>query len=138
MPTRVIFDTNAYSHLFRGNSDCAEVLQLSSRIGIPVIVMAELLSGFERGNRYAQNVAQLEQFLALPRVELILPDQETAFAYAKANVQLEKLGQPIPTNDLWIAALTMQHNDVLLTFDAHFSRIIGLRFGVNATQLGLL
>ncbi len=50
---------------------------------------------------------------------------------------LEKLGQPIPTNDIWIAALTMQQNDVLLTFDAHFSRVNGLRFGVNAAQLGL-
>ena len=137
MPTRVIFDTNAYSHLFRGDTDCAEVLQLFSRIGIPVIVMAELLSGFERGNRYAQNVAKLEQFLTLPRVELILPDRDTAFAYSSLNTQLEKLGTPIPTNDIWIAALTLQHNDVLLTFDAHFSRINGLRFGVNATQLGL-
>lgn len=45
MPTRVIFDTNAYSHLFRGNTDCAEVLQRSPRIGISVVVMAELLSG---------------------------------------------------------------------------------------------
>jgi predicted nucleic acid-binding protein len=138
MPSRVIFDTNAYSHLFRGNTDCALVLQMSPRIGIPVIVMAELLSGFERGNRYAQNVERLEQFLELPRVDLIFPDQETAFAYSRVNAQLEKLGQPIPTNDIWIAALTMQHNDVLLTFDAHFSRVNGLRFGVNATQLGLL
>jgi tRNA(fMet)-specific endonuclease VapC len=138
MPSRVIFDTNAYSHLFRGNTDCAEVLQLSPRIGIPVVVMAELLTGFERGNRYAPNVARLEQFLALPRVELILPDQETAFAYSRINAQLEKLGQPIPTNDIWITALTMQHNDVLLTFDAHFSRVNGLSFGVNAAQLGLL
>jgi tRNA(fMet)-specific endonuclease VapC len=138
VPTRVIFDTNAYSHLFRGNTDCAQVLQLSSRIGIPVVVMAELLSGFERGNRYAQNVARLEQFLGLPRVELIFPDRETAFVYSSFNAQLEKLGLPIPTNDLWIAALTVQHNDVLLTFDGHFSRINGLRFGANAAQLGLL
>lgn len=40
---------------------------------------------FERGNRYAQNTARLEQFLALPRVDLILPDQETAFAYSRVN-----------------------------------------------------
>ena len=99
--------------------------------------MAELLSGFEHGNRYAQNVARLEQFLTLPRVELILPDRDTAFANSSLNTQLEKLGTPIPTNDIWIAALTVQHNDVLLTFDAHFLRINGLRFGVNATQLGL-
>ena len=51
--------------------------------------MAELLSGFERGNRYAQNVARLEQFLALPRVELILPDRDTAFAYSSLNTTRE-------------------------------------------------
>ena len=59
MNTRVIFDTNAYSNLFRGQPDCIEVLRLSPRIAMPVIVMAELLSGFRGGNRYARNLAKL-------------------------------------------------------------------------------
>ncbi len=137
MNTRVIFDTNAYSNLFRGQPDCIEILRLSPRIAVPVIVMAELLSGFQNGNRYAQNLAKLEEFLALPRVELIFPNQETAFIYSSINVALGQAGQIIPTNDLWIAAMAVQHQNPLFTFDTHFSRVEGLRFGLSATEIGL-
>jgi tRNA(fMet)-specific endonuclease VapC len=134
---RVVFDTNAYSHLFRGDPNCVEVLQKSARIAIPIVVMAELLSGFEKGNAYQKNLARLEQFLALPRVEVLCPDQETAFAYSKVHAALERAGQMIPTNDIWIAAVTIQHNDVLFTFDDHFARVSGLHFGKIAAELGL-
>jgi tRNA(fMet)-specific endonuclease VapC len=137
MNTRVIFDTNAYSNLFRGQPDCIEVLRLSPRIAVPVVVMAELLSGFRNGNRYAQNLAKLEEFLALPRVDLIFPDQETAFVYSSINVALGQSGQIIPTNDIWIAAMAVQHQNPLFTFDTHFSRVQGLHFGLSAIQLGL-
>ena len=135
--TRVVFDTNAYSHLFRGNKIAVEVLQLAPQIAVPVIVLAELLTGFQRGNRYEANLVRLEQFLSLARVSVVAPDQATAFMYSTAAAQLEEAGQMIQTNDLWIAALTTQHEDVLFSFDAHFSRVRGLRFGQNVSELGL-
>jgi tRNA(fMet)-specific endonuclease VapC len=134
---RVIFDTNAYSNLFRDNAECIQMLRLAPRIGMPLVVMAELLSGFRKGSRYATNLARLERFLALSRVELILRNQTTAFEYASIQVTLEQAGQKIPTNDIWIVALAMQYNEPLFTFDAHFSRIEGLRVGSSADSLGL-
>jgi tRNA(fMet)-specific endonuclease VapC len=134
---RVIFDTNAYSNLFRDNPEGVQVLRLAPRIGMPLVVMAELLSGFRKGSRYTANFARLEQFLALPRVELIIPNQATAFVYADIQVALEQAGQPIPTNDIWIAALAIQYNEPLFTFDRHFSRIEGLRVGSSADSLGI-
>ena len=38
-------------------------------------------------------------------------------------VQLRQQATPIPTNDLWIAALVIQHDLVLLTRDAHFKHL---------------
>jgi tRNA(fMet)-specific endonuclease VapC len=44
-------------------------------------------------------------------------------AYASLFAQLRSQGTPIPTNDIWIAALVLQHDLVLLTGDGHFSKI---------------
>jgi predicted nucleic acid-binding protein len=37
--------------------------------------------------------------------------------------QLRRQGTPIPTNDMWIAALTSQHDLALCTRDRHFDRL---------------
>jgi tRNA(fMet)-specific endonuclease VapC len=135
--SRVVFDTNAYSYLFRGNPVAAEVLQCASHIVVSVIVIAELLTGFGRGNRYESNLHRLEQFLALPRVSTVAPTRETVFICSNIVVDLESVGRMIPTNDVWIAALAMQHFDQVFSFDDHFSRVQGLRFGKNVTELML-
>jgi tRNA(fMet)-specific endonuclease VapC len=67
--------------------------------------------------------------LAQPTVEVLLPDRETAEQYARLFVQLKRAGTPIPDNDLWIAALALQHGLRLVTRDAHFSKIPQLLLG---------
>jgi predicted nucleic acid-binding protein len=37
--------------------------------------------------------------------------------------QLRKQGTPIPANDLWIAALVLQHSLMLYDRDAHFDAL---------------
>jgi predicted nucleic acid-binding protein len=44
-------------------------------------------------------------------------------AELRAGLQLRRQGTPIPTNDVWIAALVLQHDLVLFTQDAHFARL---------------
>jgi tRNA(fMet)-specific endonuclease VapC len=39
---------------------------------------------------------------------------------------LKKAGTPIPTNDIWIAALAVEHSLVLYSRDAHFDRFPGI------------
>jgi predicted nucleic acid-binding protein len=56
-------------------------------------------------------------------VEVQYPDEQTTHHYASIFAQLRRQGTPIPTNDIWIAALVLQHDLVLLTDDTHFSNI---------------
>jgi len=65
----------------------------------------------------------LNRLLAKPTVDVLLPTQETAEHYARLFVQLKRAGAPVPDNDLWIAALVLEHNLFLITRDLHFEQI---------------
>ena len=52
----------------------------------------------------------LTRFLNVARTRVILPDEQTTHFYADVYLDLRKKGRPIPTNDLWIAALVLQHD----------------------------
>ena len=53
----------------------------------------------------------------------MLMDEETAERYAIVLRSLQRIGKPIPTNDLWIAASAMQYGVRILTTDEHFRRV---------------
>lgn len=57
---------------------------------------------------------------------VLLPDEDTAHHYARLFLQLRRQGTPIPTNGLWIAALVVQHDLLLLARDAHFDHLLQL------------
>jgi tRNA(fMet)-specific endonuclease VapC len=122
----VVLDTNVYSGFMRGEPGAVRALRAAREIQIPLIVMGELLAGFAAGGRSGKNRDQLNRFMASPRVTVLLPDERTARHYADVYLSLRLQGTPIPTNDLWIAALARQHRLPLLTFDAHFQRVPGL------------
>lgn len=65
-------------------------------------------------------------FFDSPRVDLLSVDEGTAEFYAQVFADLKQKGRPIPTNDLWLAASTMQHGLALATYDDHFNSISGL------------
>ena len=136
-PTEILFDTNAYSELIRGRNEAVMVMQVAPMIVMPLIVIAELEAGFRKGNRFAKNQVDLENFLKLPRVQMLFPTRETASVYGQIHAELLSKGQAIPTNDVWIAALAVQFKMPLFTFDAHFSRINNLQCGANVFELGL-
>jgi predicted nucleic acid-binding protein len=70
-----------------------------------------------------RNEALLQRFLAKETVSVLLPGRETAEHYARMFVQLKRAGTPVPDNDLWIAALALEHDLTLITRDRHFERI---------------
>lgn len=133
----VLIDTNAYAAFKQGLPDALDIVQRAPRIFISSIVIGELLAGFAAGSREAQNLAELEQFLASPRVVSASADEHTARYYAKVYRGLRARGRPIPTNDLWIAATALQHSCALFSFDAHFQAVEGLVIGATAADLGL-
>lgn len=123
----LILDTNAYAGLLRGDPRAESALRKAPEIHLPLIVLGELLAGFRHGARPRDNRDELARFMASPRVHLMQPDEKTAHQYAEVYHALRVQGTPIPTNDLWIAALARQHQLPLLTFDAHFRAVPGIR-----------
>ena len=120
---KIALDTNAYTEFMRGDASRVQVVQSAIGIYLPLFVLAELRVGFAVGSQTSQNAANLQRFLNTPRVRVLLPDETTANHYAQVYVHLRKRGTPIPTNDLWIAALVLQHNLILCTSDDHFQQI---------------
>lgn len=123
---RSLIDTNIYSLAMRGDPGVLERLQRLDDIGFSVVSLGELLAGFRGGNREARNRSELDRFLASQRVRLLDIDEETADFYASIVQGLKRAGTPIPTNDIWIAALALRHGLPLYTQDAHFGAVAGL------------
>ena len=123
MEVRVALDTNRLADLFRGDMALAEQLSFCDEVWLPLVVLAEVKAGFLGGNQRSRNELLLQKFLAKPTVDILMPNRDTAEYYARLFVQLKRAGTPIPDNDLWIAALVLQHDLTLITRDSHFQRI---------------
>lgn len=120
---RLALDTNAYSAAARGEPKAVALVRAADQLTMPFVVLAELRAGFAAGSEGRRNEAALTRFLASSRVDVQYPDEQTTHHYANIFAQLRRQGTPIPTNDIWIAALVLQHDLVLFTDDAHFSNI---------------
>jgi len=105
---RLALDTNRYADLQRGDPAVVHTLRHAAEIYLPLIVLGELRAGFLGGNRAAANEQILATFLSTPGVHVLAPDDETTRHYATLVNQLRQQATPIPTNDLWIAALVIQ------------------------------
>jgi tRNA(fMet)-specific endonuclease VapC len=127
----IAIDTNAYTAFKRGDPATVSVLEHAVELLISAIVLGELLAGFAAGSRHSENRSELTRFLDSPRVKLVLCGAATADYYALVYAALRRQGQPIPTNDMWIAASCLEHGAALLTFDGHFQNIGGLRVGTQ-------
>jgi tRNA(fMet)-specific endonuclease VapC len=125
----ILLDTNAYTAFMLGEAAVVDVVAHAERLLLNSIVLGELLGGFAAGKRETKNRAELARFLDSPRVEVLPITAQTADSYALVYAGLLRKGQPIPTNDLWIAASALEHGAALLTRDAHFAQIDGLRSG---------
>ena len=128
----ILLDTNAYSAFMLGASEVVEILAQADTLYVNSVVLGELLGGFSVGSREAKNRSELAHFLASPRVAVLPLTAITADSYALIYASLRRKGQPIPSNDLWIAASALEHGAALLTRDAHFAHfahIEGLRSG---------
>ena len=123
---KILIDTNIYSNAFRGEKTSVSILQRHEYILMSPIVVGELLAGFKRGNREENNKMQLKDFLVQERVKEIPITSETADIFAFILNNLRKQGTPVPANDIWIAAQTMENGAALATNDRHFEAIKGL------------
>jgi tRNA(fMet)-specific endonuclease VapC len=123
LEVKVALDTNRYVDLCRGVAETVQILEEAEQVFLPFVVLAELRAGFAFGLRSAENERVLRLFLLKPAVSVLFADDQTTHHYAAAYRQLRTQGTPIPTNDLWIAALVLQHNLVLCARDRHFQHL---------------
>lgn len=120
MALGIAIDANRYVDFCRGVREAVDVVRGAPRIVMPFVVLAELRAGFRCGSRSKHNERGLGRFLQSERVEVVFADEGTTHFYAMLFAELRAAGTPIPTNDLWIAALVLQHDLVLFSRDRHF------------------
>lgn len=118
MSGKYLLDTNIIIALFAGDAAVRSKLEQASEVLIPSIVFGELYYGACKSGRVEANVQRVDDLLAASAV--LDCDGETARFYGIVKNDLRLRGKPIPENDIWIAALAMQHSLILATRDAHF------------------
>jgi tRNA(fMet)-specific endonuclease VapC len=123
----ILLDTNAYVRFLTGDEKVLDSLARAGRVYVPVFVLGELLAGFRLGTKEKPNRQLLERFLTKPTVAILDATRETAEYFGLIKSTLKKAGQPIPLNDVWIAAQALETGSVLITYDSHFAIVPGLR-----------
>jgi tRNA(fMet)-specific endonuclease VapC len=120
---KVALDTNRYVDLCKGVAETVALLEEAEAIVLPFVVLGELRAGFAHGRRPAENERVLRRFLVKDGVQVMFADDQTTHHYASVFRQLRKQGTPIPTNDMWLAALVLQYNLALHARDRHFDHL---------------
>ena len=121
----MILDTNALSAWADGDRALEPVLRQASEIAIPAIVLGEYQFGIRQSRNRKPYERWLTEVIAANRVLVV--DEITAARYAEVRDELKQRGRPIPSNDLWIAALARQHGLPLLSRDGQFDFVAGLQ-----------
>ncbi len=121
----MILDTNAVSAWAEGLATVEASLRYADRLVVPSIVLGEYYFGIRQSRYRSRYEAWLRRYL--PLTEIAVVTSATADAYANIRLELKQLGTPIPSNDAWVAALARQHSLPVLSNDAHFDVVGGIR-----------
>jgi tRNA(fMet)-specific endonuclease VapC len=125
MNGRYLLDTNIIIALFARDPSVLQTIAQAHEVFIPSIVLGELHYGARKSGRPQQNLERIDELVKNSSV--IDCNAETAQHYGDAKNRLRVKGRPLPENDVWIAALALQHGLTLVTRDAHFQEIENLQ-----------
>jgi tRNA(fMet)-specific endonuclease VapC len=121
----MILDTNGLSALAEGELRLEPILRKATQIAVPVIVLGEYRYGIQQSRERQRYEHWLVEYL--PKFRVLNVDEQTTTSYAVVRGELKRAGTPIPSNDVWIAALCRQHSLPVLSRDRHFDLVPGLR-----------
>lgn len=121
----VLLDTSVVIPYFKGDPALRASFLASPTLHLPLTVLGELHCGANLSQNPAKHLAQIQNFLAA--VVVLSPGVATAEQYGRIRAQLAQAGTPIPENDIWIAALALEHQLPLAARDVHFDRVTGLQ-----------
>src|ERR1700675_695436 len=121
----MILDTNALSAAADNDPAVAAILAGVEQMAIPVIVLGE----YRHGIAQSRNRASYESWLTglLHDCMVLAVKRPPPHCYTDITLELRQKGKPIPTNDIWIAALCRQHSLPLLSRDRHFDLVSGTK-----------
>ena len=120
---RILIDSNRFIDFCAGEMKVVDAFEQVALVVVPFIVLAEIRVGAQSIKRGDAQVRILGELLQQPGVRVVHSSDSTTHHYAALYARLRKAGTPIPTNDLWIAALAIEHSLVLYSRDAHFDLI---------------
>jgi tRNA(fMet)-specific endonuclease VapC len=124
MNGRYLLDTNIIIGLFAGDESITKSLEQANVVFVASVVLGELYFGALKSQRIQENLARIDEFAA--DCSVLNVDSETATRYGEIKNSLRSKGHPIPENDIWIAAIALQHSLILATRDDHFAQVEGL------------
>jgi len=127
---KIMLDTSAYVGFKRNAVETVKIIVRAELIVFSPIVLGELMFGFRNGTRFKENMEDLNSFLDHEVVELVQIGKITSDRYSRIAEQLKRQGTPIPTNDIWIAAQTIEHGAELISSDKHFEKISSLVYTI--------
>jgi tRNA(fMet)-specific endonuclease VapC len=119
-----LLDTNAAVALLNNDESMVKFLDTNVNSFLSIITIGELYFGAEKSGRAEANRTKVTALAE--RYRVLSLDAATAYVYGRIYQQLRKKGRPIPMNDVWIAAIALQHNLTLLTRDEHFEEVDNL------------
>ena len=101
---KYVVDTNVVARLLDNDARVAPrfATVAADSVGMPLVVLAELLFGVEKSSRREQNRARLQRFVAVDCV----------------RAELERKGRSKTDFDLVIACTALEHGATLITNDA--------------------
>ena len=120
---RILIDSNRFIDFCAGDPAVVDTFERAVLLVVPFIVLAEIRVGAQLIKRGDSQLRVLAELLQQPGVRVVHSTDTTAHHYAVLYARLKKAGTPIPTNDLWIAALAVEHSLALYTRVAHFDLI---------------
>ena len=120
----VLLDTSAVIPYLKGDRAMGAQVQARSSLYLPQTALGELYCGAHLSQNPGKHLAKIQPFLAA--VAVLSPGVATAEHYGRLRAQLAKAGTPIPENDIWIAAVAVQHGLTVVSRDEHFGEVTGL------------
>ncbi|MGD8765563.1 MAG: type II toxin-antitoxin system VapC family toxin [Desulfobacteraceae bacterium] len=124
---KIILDTNAYTRLLTGDENVLDAVASADVVFMSIFVLGELHAGFVGGSKELKNRDVLKRFLLKASVKILNATYETAEVFGSIKNSLTQAGTPLPINDVWIAAHGIETGSIVITYDAHFSKVPGLR-----------
>ena len=120
-----LLDTNIIIRMFTGDPAIQEKMLNRDNLFLASPAVGELYYGAQKSDKVTENLHRINTFVE--NHIFLSCDLATAQWYGIIKNQLQRKGRPIPNNDIWIAAIAMQNDLILVTRDSHFDEVESLQ-----------